>query len=176
MLRQGVAAALRPCPCGRAGRILGCKESTHRGDDMITTAGPLRRGMTRGMARGMTRVASRGLAGAALAAATLAALPAASNEVRTAGDLAGYCSGDVATEEGAIGRVFCFGYLTGVMQLHREMVSDLDIEPGACPDYAVSRERLAAVYVAFVDAHPDRRGEPPLSVLGDAAAAEWPCR
>jgi hypothetical protein len=114
------------------------------------------------------------MAVAALAAVTLGGASSA-NEVKTAGQLASYCSGDLATEEGALARVFCYGYLTGVMQLHRELVADLQIESAACPDYTVSRDQLASVLVAYVASHPERRDEPPLSVLGYAAAETWPC-
>jgi hypothetical protein len=118
----------------------------------------------------------RTLALCALLAAPLGAAPAAANDVRTAGQLADYCAGDLSSDEGAVARVFCYGYLTGVMQLHREMVNDLGIESAACPDYAVSRETLADVYVRYVAANPERRGGLPIDVLGEAAAEAWPCR
>lgn len=119
-----------------------------------------------------TLAAAVALAGAALAPGAAGA----AGELRTAAQLASYCGGDPGTEAGAVGRVFCYGYMTGVMQLHREMVADIpELEPGACPDYTVSREELAAVYVNYLAANADRGAEPPLSVLGDAAAAEWPC-
>ncbi len=116
-----------------------------------------------------------GVAAAAIAA-VLTGGPAAANVVDTAGALAAACSGDLSTDEGAVARVFCYGYLTGVMQLHRELVDDLRIEAAACPDYSVSRERLAAVLVAYVEANPDRRDAPPIVALGEAAAEIWPCR
>jgi hypothetical protein len=108
------------------------------------------------------------------------ALPAAAVEtnnfnLRTTRDLVALCSGEPDQSLYAEALQFCYGFMAGVAQLHRALVQTGDIKPLACPQYAVTREALAQVFLDWVRAHPDAMDQPPGEALKRAAAAAWPC-
>jgi Rap1a immunity proteins len=108
------------------------------------------------------------------------ALPATAAEssnfnLQTTRDLVALCSGEPDQSLYTETLQFCYGFMAGVAQLHRALVRTGDLKPLACPQYAVTREALAQVFLDWVHANPDAMDQPPGESLKRAAAAAWPC-
>jgi hypothetical protein len=109
-------------------------------------------------------------------ASPAAAADSSNFSLKTTRDLVALCASDPDQSLYAEALQSCYGFLAGVAQLHRALVGTGDIKPIACPQYEVTRETLAAVFLDWTRAHPDSLDQPPVESLKRVAAAEWPCR
>jgi hypothetical protein len=112
---------------------------------------------------------------ACVLASPAAAVDTSNFNLQTTRDLVALCSGEPDQALYAEALQFCYGFLAGVAQLHRTLVRAGDIKPIACPQYEVTRETLAVVFLDWARANPNVLDQPPAESLSRAAAAAWPC-
>ncbi len=96
-------------------------------------------------------------------------------DLRTTRDLVALCSDQPGDPLYAEALQFCYGYMAGVAQLHRELVRLGNIKPVACPQYEVTREALAQAFLGWGRKTPAAMDELPAESVMHAAAAAWPC-
>ncbi|NBB69580.1 MAG: hypothetical protein GVY33_04525 [Alphaproteobacteria bacterium] len=84
-------------------------------------------------------------------------------------DLARFCAMDE--------RAFCYGYINGAGQFYRALVGnpEVDIEPFVCPGREVTEAEAVAIFLDWVDAHPDAGEEPAIDGLFRAWVEAFPC-
>jgi len=89
--------------------------------------------------------------------------------VESTADLARFC----AMED----RTFCYGYINGAGQFYRALVGnpEVDVDPFVCPGREVSEDEAAAIFLDWVDAHPDAGDEPAIDGLFRAWVEAFPC-
>jgi len=89
--------------------------------------------------------------------------------VETTADLARFCAMDE--------RAFCYGYVNGAGQFYRALVGDpeVDMEPFVCAGREVSEDEAVAVFLDWVDAHPDAGEVPAIDGLFRAWVEAFPC-
>ena len=121
----------------------------------------------------------RNLAVAAIAASVLGS-PALAVETQnfnlaTTSDLVALCAGQPEEPLYSEALQFCYGYMAGVAQLHRTLVSAGEIKPAACPKYEVTRDGLVQVFLDWARANPGAMDALPADSVKRAAVAAWPC-
>ena len=118
---------------------------------------------------------------AAVSMACVLALPALAAEtsnfnVETTRDLVALCSAQPGDPVYPEAQQFCYGYMVGMAQLHRELVGHRNMKPLACPQYEVTREELVRAFLDWGRKNPAAMDELPAEGVIHAAAAAWPCR
>jgi hypothetical protein len=96
--------------------------------------------------------------------------------VATVGELVELCtvSEDDPAYEAAMG--FCLGYIDAALDYHEAITSGADRQPIVCPDPAVTRGELIAVFLARIDdGSVALMSEIPVEGVMRAVSAQWPC-
>jgi Rap1a immunity proteins len=71
---------------------------------------------------------------------------------------------------------FCYGYMTGAMQVYRAAAASPNVKNYVCPGHEVSRAEMRDVFLAWAAANPERLNEPAVDSLLRAAVAKFPCQ
>lgn len=89
--------------------------------------------------------------------------------------LADLCAATGASSDAIKARVFCHGYLSGVMALHTALIVSDDFNPFACPGDGVTRDRVRAELVSWSQDRTDLDQMAPVEAVARALQERWPC-
>lgn len=104
------------------------------------------------------------------------AVPPAGKHVDTTGDFIAVCS--VSTDDPAYAAAmgFCLGYIDAALDYHAALTAGEKFKPIVCPDPAVTREELVAVFLDWSKTNPQSVGTgSPVENLMRALYEKWPC-
>jgi len=117
---------------------------------------------------------------AALAAAAVWPVAAASVtledfSVKSGEDLVDLCAVEDGDPLYTEAMSFCFGFFSGAMHFHRELVRGPDVNPMLCPESPVSREEAIAVFLSWAKDNPELLKDHAIQAAMRSAVEKWPC-
>lgn len=117
-------------------------------------------------------------AAAALALSGAAAaqdLDAGDAGLQSAQNLADLCAAGGDGADAVRARIFCHGYVSGLLDFHGAIAEGTEFSAIACPGPGTSRGDVAQVFVVWAGTRSDLSTMTPLEGVIRATQAEWPC-
>lgn len=90
--------------------------------------------------------------------------------------MAAQCEAPEGAPEGMIARGYCLGFVDGVLSTHKLMVSFHDAHPAFCPpESGLSLGEGRAIFLRWLESHPEDGAGSARQVILLALAASYPC-
>jgi len=111
-----------------------------------------------------------------VASSSALAVPPAGKHIDTPAELAELCSVSADDPSYAAAMGFCLGYIDAALDYHAALTAGEKFNPIACPDNAVTREQVVAVFLEWSRTNSQHVGTGlPVEGVMRALYEKWPC-